>query len=109
MSKYLLAALLTTAVFLTIDFHGWSFLPLSPLSSLPTFTVSGPTIFDLLPPKLLDPVAKLPPKSGVLLAKLVWLPPWPVIVILVSEAFDFALLRLRAFMFWPLLTSVGHF
>ena len=110
--KYLLAALLTIVVFLTIDFQGWSFAP-SPLSSLFTFT-SGPSIFDLLPPKLVDPVAKLvplPPRSGATLppSKLLWLPPWPGIVMLVSEALDFALPRLRAFMFCPQLVKFDQY
>ena len=111
--KYLLAAVFTTAVFLTIDFHGWSLVPLSPLSlSLFKFTSGPPSIFprlppnDLLPPKLVDPVAKLfplPPKSGVvMLAKLLSL---TGIVMLVSEALDFALVRLRAFIFWPQLVK----
>ena len=92
---YLLVALLTTVAFLTIDFHGWS---LVPLSSLFMFTSESITL-GRLPPRLVDPVATLvtlPPRS--VFSRSPWLSPG--IVMLVSEAFDFALPRRKAFMFW---------
>ena len=87
--EYLLVAVLTTAVFLTIDFHGWSLAP-SPLPS--SLFTSSPEV-TLIVVKL----APLPPTPGFLLFSRLP-PPWSGIVMLVSEALDLALPLLRAFM-----------
>ena len=87
--EYLLVAVLTTAVFLTIDFQGWSLAP-SPLPS--SLSTSWPEV-TLIVVKL----APLPATPGFLLFSRLP-PPWSGIVMLVSEALDLALPLLRAFM-----------